>query len=58
MRSRVQRAAMTPITSYLRLWDFASAARVDRFIANSENVRRRIWKTYRGMPRWCIRRWT
>jgi len=42
MRSRVQRAAMTPITSYLRLWDFASAARVDRFIANSENVRRRI----------------
>jgi glycosyltransferase involved in cell wall biosynthesis len=46
-RSRWKRAAMTPLSSYLRLWDFASAARVDRFIANSENVRGRIWKTYR-----------
>lgn len=45
--SRWKRAAMTPLTNYLRLWDFASAARVDRFIANSENVRARIWKTYR-----------
>lgn len=32
---------------YLRLWDFASAARVDSFIANSENVAARIRKTYR-----------
>jgi len=46
-RSRWKRAAMTPLSSYLRLWDFAGAARVDRFLANSENVRRRIWKTYR-----------
>jgi glycosyltransferase involved in cell wall biosynthesis len=46
-RSGWKRAAMTPLANYLRLWDFASAARVDRFIANSENVRRRIWKTYR-----------
>ena len=38
---------MRPVARNLRLWDFASAARVDRFIANSENVRRRIWKTYR-----------
>jgi len=30
-----------------RATDFASAARVDEFIANSENVRNRIWKTYR-----------
>jgi glycosyltransferase involved in cell wall biosynthesis len=45
--SRWKRAAMTPLTNYLRLWDFASAARVDRFIANSHNVRGRIWKTYR-----------
>ena len=29
------------------MWDYASAARVDEFVANSENVRRRIWKTYR-----------
>lgn len=46
-RSRWKRAAMTPLANYLRLWDYASAARVDRFVANSENVRQRIWKTYR-----------
>jgi glycosyltransferase involved in cell wall biosynthesis len=45
--SRWKRALMTPLTNYLRLWDFASAARVDEFVANSENVRGRIWKTYR-----------
>lgn len=42
-----KRAAMMPLANYLRLWDFASAARVDRFIANSDNVRARIWKTWR-----------
>jgi glycosyltransferase involved in cell wall biosynthesis len=42
-----KRAAMTPLSNYLRLWDFASAARVDEFVANSRNVRTRIWKTYR-----------
>ena len=36
-----------PLANYLRLWDYASAARVDRFIANSVNVKRRIWKTWR-----------
>lgn len=41
------RALMAPLANYLRLWDFASAARVDHFIANSDNVRKRIWKTYR-----------
>ena len=45
--SRIKRALMTPLTNYLRMWDFASAARVDEFVANSENVRQRIWKTYR-----------
>jgi glycosyltransferase involved in cell wall biosynthesis len=45
--ARWKRALMTPLASYLRLWDFASAARVDEFVANSENVQRRIWKTYR-----------
>jgi glycosyltransferase involved in cell wall biosynthesis len=45
--SRWKRAAMTPLTNYLRLWDFVSAQRVDRFIANSRNVGTRIWKTYR-----------
>lgn len=46
-RSRWKRAAMAPLTNYLRLWDYASSARVDRFIANGANVQRRIWKTYR-----------
>ncbi len=42
-----KRALMRPVTRNLRLWDFASAARVDEFVANSANVQRRIWKTYR-----------
>jgi glycosyltransferase involved in cell wall biosynthesis len=46
-RSRIKRAAMAPFANYLRMWDFAAAARVDEFVANSDNVRRRIWKTYR-----------
>ena len=46
-RSRSKRGLMTVAANYLRLWDFAAAARVDEFVANSENVRRRIWKTYR-----------
>ncbi len=50
-RSRIKRAAMAPLANYLRLWDFASAARVDEFIANSANVRNRIWKTYRREAR-------
>ena len=45
--SRTARFLMTPVANYLRLWDFASAARVDNFVANSENVRNRIWKAYR-----------
>jgi glycosyltransferase involved in cell wall biosynthesis len=45
--SRWKRVAMTPLAHYLRMWDYSSAARVDDFVANSENVRRRIWKTYR-----------
>ncbi len=42
-----KRALMAPFSNYLRLWDFASVARVDEFIANSENVRRRIRKAWR-----------
>jgi glycosyltransferase involved in cell wall biosynthesis len=42
-----KRALMVPLTNYLRLWDYSTAARVDQFIANSENVRNRIRKTYR-----------
>ena len=35
------------ILHYLRLWDHATASRVDKFAANSHYVARRIWKTYR-----------
>ena len=45
--SSVKRALLAPLAAYLRLWDFASSARVDEFIANSHNVRQRIWRTYR-----------
>jgi len=45
--SSAKRALMTPLAHYLRLWDYASAARVDDFVANSENVRRRIARSYR-----------
>jgi glycosyltransferase involved in cell wall biosynthesis len=46
-RSALKRALMMPLTNYLRLWDYASAARVDEFIANSQNVQNRIWRAYR-----------
>lgn len=46
-QSQMKRALMTPLANYMRLWDYAAAARVDEFVANSENVRQRIWKTYR-----------
>lgn len=35
------------VIHYLRLWDQASAERVDRWIANSKNVQNRIKKYYR-----------
>jgi glycosyltransferase involved in cell wall biosynthesis len=46
-----KRMLLPPVTNYLRMWDFASAARVDEFVANSANVRQRIWKTYRRESR-------
>jgi len=45
-RNPMARALMRPLSRHLRLWDYASAARVDRFIANSENVRGRIRRAY------------
>ncbi|PSB08913.1 glycosyl transferase [filamentous cyanobacterium CCP2] len=35
------------VLHYLRLWDLSTANRVDYFIANSQYVARRVWKTYR-----------
>lgn len=45
--STLKRAVMAPLANYLRLWDSASAMRVDEFIANSRNVQKRIWRSYR-----------
>lgn len=46
--NRGLKSAMTQLVlHYLRLWDVASANRVDHFIANSRYVARRIQKTYR-----------
>jgi glycosyltransferase involved in cell wall biosynthesis len=45
--SPFMRALAYPLAHYLRLWDFASAARVDQFIANSAFVAARIRKYYR-----------
>lgn len=33
--------------NYLRVWDLATASRVDYFMSNSENVKKRIMKYYR-----------
>jgi glycosyltransferase involved in cell wall biosynthesis len=35
------------VLHYLRLWDVTTAHRVDGFLANSDYVAKRIWKTYR-----------
>jgi glycosyltransferase involved in cell wall biosynthesis len=43
----VVRVLFPPIAHYLRLWDHASADRVDRFVANSAFVASRIRKLYR-----------
>jgi glycosyltransferase involved in cell wall biosynthesis len=43
----LRRLLMAPFANYLRTWDLATASRVDAFLANSRNVRRRVWKTYR-----------
>jgi glycosyltransferase involved in cell wall biosynthesis len=43
----VRAALLRPVMHRLRLWDYAAAQRVDRFIAISECVRRRIEKHYR-----------
>jgi glycosyltransferase involved in cell wall biosynthesis len=42
-----KRAMLAALACPLRLWDYSAAARVDDFAANSLNVQRRIWKTYR-----------
>jgi glycosyltransferase involved in cell wall biosynthesis len=43
---RLTRLVMPPLSHYLRLWDAVSAGRVDRFVANSATVARRIRRYY------------
>lgn len=42
----VQRLFLPAVANYLRVWDVATAQRVDQFIANSRYVARRIKKVY------------
>jgi len=44
---RLAKLSMPLLTHYLRLWDESSAARVDRFVANSSTVASRIRRYYR-----------
>ncbi len=44
---RLTRLFMSVTMPFLRVWDVASAARVDRFVANSSFIARRIAKAYR-----------
>jgi glycosyltransferase involved in cell wall biosynthesis len=43
---RVTRLMMPPLSHYLRMWDVASAARVDSFVANSATVATRVRRYY------------
>jgi glycosyltransferase involved in cell wall biosynthesis len=43
----VARSVFSLAAHYMRIWDFAAAARVDHFVANSQNVAARIFKHYR-----------
>ena len=45
--SRLVRGIFSLIAHYVRLWDYAAAARVDEFVGISRTVSRRIWKCYR-----------
>ena len=46
VRSRWRQRLMAPLATWLRTWDYSTAARVDEFVANSENVRRRIRRAW------------
>jgi len=47
--SPIVRAVAAAVTPWLRSWDVSSARRVDRYVANSAHVGRRIEKRY-GLP--------
>ncbi|OIP79837.1 MAG: glycosyl transferase [Parcubacteria group bacterium CG11_big_fil_rev_8_21_14_0_20_48_46] len=43
---RVLKKLLIPLLSFLRVWDYQAAQRVDAFIANSKTVQKRIKKYY------------
>jgi len=43
----IKRSFIKAFFNYLRVWDLATASRVDYFISNSDNVRKRVLKYYR-----------
>ena len=45
--SKLKKNMLKYFINYIRVWDNVSSNRVDYFIANSQNVARRIWKHYR-----------
>lgn len=45
-KNPLKRAALAAMAGPLRVWDFASAVRVDQFVANSLNVQARIRRAY------------
>jgi glycosyltransferase involved in cell wall biosynthesis len=47
LRTMWKRVAAAPVAHYLRMWDYATSARVDEFVANSVNTQRRIRRAYR-----------
>lgn len=47
VNNKLKKVLLKYLMNYMRLWDRATADRVDYFIANSENVAKRIWKHYR-----------
>ncbi|GKU31660.1 glycosyltransferase family 4 protein [Clostridium folliculivorans] len=44
---KIKKTFLKYFMNYMRIWDRLAADRVDYFIANSENVAKRIWKHYR-----------
>lgn len=43
----VKKKLISYCMTFIRMWDAVAASRVDFFIANSQNVAKRIWKHYR-----------
>lgn len=44
---KLKKKLLPYIMNYMRVWDAVSSKRVDYFVANSQNVAKRIWKHYR-----------